>query len=315
MDSITINRGGAVKRTKKEHIIPRMLLSQFVAADGKLRVYEKDKLPRVSRPENECVENNYFEFEFRGKKTNNRYENWLSHVEGNAVVILEGIKQRRILTRQEAEIWATFVAALFGRTRKVKAQISNAVAQKVQQQIDNPDYVRDLQLALLKHGELHYAEDIQHDLTEIHAAMSADPSYFFLSALHNRVRIIAPDILARDWHTIAAPEGYNFLISDCPVVTYKVQGGKIFPGVGFGDQKTIVLLPVSPNHLFVASPRHGEWPMVFSTSDMQYVNRMIVQFAHRNVYANAESEEVQRLVDTEIDATKFGENAFMPPAR
>ena len=80
-----------MKLTKKEHIIPRMLLSQFVAADGKLRVYEKNKLLRVSRPENECVESNYFEFEFRGKKTNNKYENWMSQVEGNAAAILERI--------------------------------------------------------------------------------------------------------------------------------------------------------------------------------------------------------------------------------
>ena len=303
-----------MKLTKKPHIVPKMLLSQFVAADGKLRVYEKSKQLRVSRPENECTERYFYEFEFRGKKTNNRYENWLSQVEGNAAVILGGIMQRRILTRQEAEIWATFVAALFGRTRKVKTQISNAMSQMGRQQ-DNPDYVRDLQLALLKHGELHYAEDIQRAVTEIHAAMNADPSYFFVSALPNRVRIIAPDILARDWHTIAAPEGHSFLISDCPVVTYKVQDGRIFAGAGFGDEKTIVLLPVSPNHLFVASPRHGGWPTVFSASDMQYVNRMIVQFAHRNVYANAESEDVQRLVDKEIDTTKFGENAFVPPAR
>jgi hypothetical protein len=49
------------------------------------------KLLRVSRPENECVESNYFEFEFRGKKTNNKYENWMSQVEGNAAAILERI--------------------------------------------------------------------------------------------------------------------------------------------------------------------------------------------------------------------------------
>lgn len=303
-----------MKLTKREHIIPRMLLSQFVAADGKLRVYEKDKPLRVSRPENECVESNYFEFEFRGNKTNNKYENWMSQVEGNAASILGGIMQRRVLARQEAEIWATFVAALFGRTRKVKTQISNAMFQMGREQ-DNPDYVRDLQLALLKQGELHYAKDIQRAVTEIHAAMSADPSYFFVSGLPNRVRIIAPDILARDWHTIAAPEGRSFLISDCPVATYKMQDGRIFTGAGFGDEKTIVLLPVSPNHLFVASPRHVGWPAVFSASGMQNVNRIIVQFAHRNVYANAESEEVQQLVNAEIDATRFGENAFVPPAR
>jgi hypothetical protein len=303
-----------MKLTKKSHIVPTMLLSQFVAADRKLRVYEKNKQLRKSRPENECTERYFYEFEFRGKKTNNRYENWLSQVEENAAAILRGIMQRPILTRQQAEIWATFIAALFGRTRKVKTQISNAMSQMGLQQ-DNPDYVRDLQLALLKHGELHYAEDIQRAVTEIHAAMNACPPYFFVSALPNRVRIIAPDILARDWHTIAAPEGHTFLISDCPVVTYKVQDGRIFTGVGFGDEKTIVLLPVSPNHLFVASPRHVEWPTVFSASGMQNVNRMIVQFAHRNVYANAESEDVQRLVDAEIDTTKFGENAFVPPVR
>ena len=263
-----------MKLTKKEHIIPKMLLSQFVAADGKLRVYEKSKPLRVGKPENECVEGNYFEFEFQGNKTNNKYENWMSQVEGNAAAIFGGIIQRRILTRQEAEIWATFVAALFGRTRKVKTQISNAMVQMGQQQ-DNPNYVRDLQLALLKQGELHYAKDIQRAVTEIHAAMNADPSYFFVSALPKRIRIIAPDILARDWHTIAAPERHSFLISDCPVVTYKVQDGRIFTGAGFGDEKTIVLLPVSPNHLFVASPRHVKWPTVFSSSGMQNVNRMI----------------------------------------
>jgi hypothetical protein len=53
----------------------------------------------------------------------------------------------------------------------------------------------------------------------------------------------------------------------------------------------------------------------FSASDMQYVNRMIVQFAHRKVYANADSAEVQRLVDNPIDRVKFGESAFVPPAR
>jgi hypothetical protein len=304
-----------MKLTKHSHIVPIMLLSQFVAPDGMLCVYEKHRQLRRSKPINECTERYFYEFEFRGKKTNNRYEAWLSQIEGNAAAVLEQIKQRRTLTSGEAETWATFVAALFGRTRKVKAQIANAIPQKVRQEIDNPDHVRDLQVALLEHGELRYAEDIHRNLTEMHSAMNADPAYFFVSGLPKRAHIIASDILARDWHTIAAPERHSFLISDCPVVTYKVQNGQILTGVGFGDKATIILLPVSPNHLFVASPRGGGWPTVFSASDMQYVNRMIVHFAHRNVYANAEFEEIQRLVDLEIDSTKFGENAFLPPVR
>lgn len=60
--------------TRKEHIVPRMVLSQFVA-DKKLWVYEKGKAPRPSNPENECAEHDFYEYEFRGKKTDNQYEN------------------------------------------------------------------------------------------------------------------------------------------------------------------------------------------------------------------------------------------------
>jgi hypothetical protein len=57
------------------------------------------------------------------------------------------------------------------------------------------------------------------------------------------------------------------------------------------------------------------WPTVFPPIAMASVNRLIVNFAHRNVYANGESEEVQKLVDAEINTIDFGKNAFVPPAR
>jgi hypothetical protein len=45
----------------------------------------------------------------------------------------------------------------------------------------------------------------------------------------------------------------------------------------------------------------------------QNINRLIVQFAHRNVYSHVESEEVRVLVDPEIDIIIVGENGFLPP--
>jgi hypothetical protein len=303
----------AMKLTRKEHIIPQMLLSQFIATDRKLWVYTKDRPPRPSKAENECVERDFFEFELRGKKTNNQYENWLSRIESDAALMLESIMQHRQLNRQDAEVWATFVASLFGRTRKVKAQISEAMTRKFQQQTDNPDYIRDLQLALLQQGELHYAEDVQRAVTEIRSTMDASPSFYHVSALPNRVRIIVESLLIRAWHTIEAPPKHHFLISDCPVVTYEVKNGQPFPGVGFGKENAAVLLPVSPKHLFVASPHHFRWNTVASPTGMQNINRLIVQFAHRNVYSHVESEEIRALVNAEIDAIMFGKNAFLPP--
>lgn len=305
-----------MKLVRKEHIVTRMLLEKFVADDGMLRVYEKDKSPRASTPEKECVERDYFEFEYRGVKTNNKYENWLSQIEGNGAAMLDIIIQRPAVTRREdAEIWAAFVASLFGRTRKVRAHVSEAMAQKFRQLVDRLDSIQDLQLALLKQGELHSADDIRGAVTAIYTTMESSPSYFFVSALPNRVRMIAADLMTRDWHTIDAAEGCNFLLSDCPVITYEVRDGRPCPGTGFGNQATIALLPVSPKHLFAASPHSVMWPTIFSPTAMEKVNRMIVNFAHRNVYANGESEEVQKLVDAEINTIHFGKNAFVPPVR
>ena len=75
------------------------------------------------------------------------------------------------------------------------------------------------------------------------------------------------------------------------------------------------MLPVSPRHLWVASPHHLNWRLEATISGMNNINRLIVQFAHRNVYANVESNEISALVDTEIDTLVFGKNAFVPPAR
>ena len=301
-----------MKLTRKEHIIPRMLLCQFAARDGMLWVYTRGKAPRRGRPENECVEHDFFEFEVRGKNTKNSYENWLSRIEADAALMLEGIAERRLLSRQDAEIWATFVASLFGRTRKVRAQISESMTQRFREQVEHPDYIRDLQVSLLERGEFHYAEDLRRAVIEIRTAMDASPSFYHVSALPNRVRIIVESLLTRAWHTIEAPPDHYFLISDCPVVTYEVRDGQPYPGAGFGRENTAVLLPVSPTHLFVASPHHFNWRTVATISGVTNINRLIVQFAHQNVYSNVQSEETRILVDTEIDTVVFGKNAFVP---
>jgi hypothetical protein len=136
-----------------------------------------------------------------------------------------------------------------------------------------------------------------------------------VSALPNRVRIIIASLLTRAWHTIEGPPGTPFLMSDSPVVTYEVRDGQPFPGTGFGKENTVAMLSVSPNHVWVASPHHLNWRPEATISSVNNINRLIVQFAHRNVYANVESEEIRALVDTEIDTLVFGKNAFVPPAR
>jgi hypothetical protein len=71
-------------------------------------------------------------------------------------------------------------------------------------------------------------------------------------------------------------------------------------------------LPLSPKHIFYASPKHLNWKQVVDPAEAQNINRLIVRFAHRNVYASVESEDVRTLVDAEIDKVIFGKTAFVP---
>jgi hypothetical protein len=292
-----------------------MLLRQFVDGDGLLWVYEKNKEPRRGNPENECVERDFFEFEFRGRKTNNRFEKWLSKIEADATTLLPAIIGRRSLVPSEAQVWATFVALLFGRTRKVRTQISDAMTEKLREQIESADFIRDMQLELLKKGELRYADDLKKEFTELLTAMNESPSFYHVSALPNRARIIAEPLLSRAWHTIEAPPGQYFLVSDCPVVTYEMINGKGHTGAGFANENAVTILPVSPTHAFIASPHHLNWRTVATISGAMTLNRLIIQFAHRNVYSNIESAETRAWVDTEIDVVNFGKNAFLPVSK
>jgi hypothetical protein len=76
------------KPTRREHIVPRLLLANFTDSNGVLWVYTKDRAARESIPENECVEKDFYEFEMHGRKTNNAIENWLSRVSKGDILVL-----------------------------------------------------------------------------------------------------------------------------------------------------------------------------------------------------------------------------------
>jgi hypothetical protein len=125
-----------------------------------------------------------------------------------------------------------FVASLFDRTRKVRAHISEAMSNALRQKIDDPDFIRELQHSLLEYGELHFADDLRRRFTERREAMDASPSFYHVSGLPNRLQVLVPSLRTRDWHTLEAPAGSYFLISDCPVLTLGARG----PGAGFGNE-------------------------------------------------------------------------------
>ncbi len=78
---------------------------------------------------------------------------------------------------------------------------------KLQEKIDDPDFIRDFQYSLLQRGELHSASDLKLSLERWRDDMSASDSYYHVSALPDRIGILAPSLLEREWHTIEAAGG------------------------------------------------------------------------------------------------------------
>jgi hypothetical protein len=240
------------------------------------------------------------------------YENWLARVENDARRVLQLILHHQQLSQQDRVIWSAFVASLFVRTRKYRKQISDAMVRKFKEQTQNPEFIRTMQHEMLQEGVLHHADDLRKDVEKLRAAMDRSPSYYHVSGLQRHTEILANALMGKKWHTVDAPPGKHFLISDCPVVTAELQGNQGLPGAGFGKPNTAVFLPITSRNLFVASPHNWNWRSVAEPRAVDMANRLIVQFGHRNVYAGLSSLEVQSLVDAGINHIVFGQNAFVP---
>lgn len=297
--------------TRRQHIVPRLLLANFADSEGRLWVYSKDKPARPSIPENECVERDFYEYELNGRKTSNKYENWLARIEGNATAALQLLTDRRRLTEQEAVTWAAFVAALFVRSRKVRLQISENMVRDFKKKTEDPRFISEMQHELFQRGELVYADDLRKEVAKLRAAMDASPSFYHVSGLPRHTASLADSVMRKKWHTVECPPGKSFLISDCPVMTAELKGNQLSPGAGFGHDNVAVIVPITSQKIFVASPHDRGWRIVATPMAVDSVNRLVVRFGHRYVYANANTPETQLLADTEINQIVFGKNAFL----
>lgn len=123
------------KKVRQQHVISDMYLRKFAVA-GELFIYEKDRQIRripvkKGNPIKECRERDYFEYEVNGQKTDNKIENWLAIIETRAADVYPAILDGSQLNDHQRIVWATFVASLFLRTRKVRDQLAPNTLQEL----------------------------------------------------------------------------------------------------------------------------------------------------------------------------------------
>ena len=296
--------------THDQHTVPRWHLRNFTDSNGDLWRYKVNVPVKKSRPKGECCEPDFYECELlNGTTTNNTYENWFQRIENDAAVLVLEVLNRRPMGQWNAATWAVYVGSLFARSPKYRSQLSGATLEKFRDLTETPEYVRDLQHGLLQRGELVPVSELREVIARVRGKMS--PSFYHLSGLERHVSVLAEALMRKAWSIVQAPPEKFFVMSDCPVSTVELINGQDNPGVGFGKEHAAITLPLTPEHVFVASSPLIQWKEVAEPVGVDVINRLTVQFAHQRVYANLNSPDIQALVDGHINRVVFGQNAFL----
>jgi Protein of unknown function (DUF4238) len=178
---------------RDQHTVPQWHLRNFADGNGEIWRYKRDMPVRRSRPKGECWETDFYEYELNGKKTNNKYEHWLSRIENEAAVKLQILLNHNQLGQWDALAWASYVASLFIRTSKYRAQQSTAMVKRFLERAHSPDYIRSLQYELLKKGTLVYSEDLKKDVERLSSNMKNSPSFYHVAGLERHTVSLAND--------------------------------------------------------------------------------------------------------------------------
>jgi Protein of unknown function (DUF4238) len=274
-----------------------------------------NKPVKKSRPKGECWEPDFYEYEVNGKTTNNQYEKWLSRIENDAAKRIGMLLSNRPLGQWDVTIWATYVASLFVRSPKYRAQISGTMVQKFRKETASGDFVRNLQHELLQKGELVSFESLKNDTDRLREKMEKSPSYYHLVGLDRHVVSISEVLMRKAWWIVQSPPEKFFVMSDCPVTTAEVVNGRTNPGVGFGKEHALIFLPLTPRHVFAATSPLIRYAAEGDAKFVESINHLTVQFAHKRVFGHLNSPRIASMVDNHMSRIVFGQNAFIPANR
>lgn len=298
-------------KPRRQHIIPQMHLRRFASAKGQVCVFTKGGAPRWTSIVNTAVERDYNEFDLGATKTDYSVEALFGVIEGNAAPIVDEMLSGRQLSLTQVQCWATYVASLFLRTRKVRYQLSAKMGEALFEEYSASDFaLRDMQHELLKEGALVPLETLRSVAVRQVSRMTDQPAFLHLNGFDGSTINLANHIIGKLWHIVRAPRGKILISSDCPVTSAKIDAGALYPGFGFGQPLTTVFLALTPEDLFVAAPPEQRWQSELSDSDVDLINRVTARYGEREIYSSECRAEFQTLADEHLNLIEFGRDAY-----
>ena len=299
------------KPPRKQHIQPRAYLARFEDPSGCLWVYEALKEPRSSSAKREATQRDYFEVKLPGEETNYAMEQQLSRLETLAEPAISKLSRGNSLDREELAAWSLYVASIFLRSRKVRDHLIPVVMSGSRDTLVSEAKLRDNQWNWYRRSGVLLPLDHIRRVAHKVADKFDDAAFLHNQALRHNTSSIAYKLAEKDWYIAEPTPGMTFVTSDAPAFSYKLENDLLYPGYGWGRNDSFVALPITPNKMFVAVPRDHTAPSQYDEVSTETLNRAIIAFADRFVYADKKHEQTRELANRLIGQVRFGIDAYV----
>ena len=293
--------------THRNHYIPQFYLKNW-SLDGKtIQTYSilvsNANVPYWTRQpiKGSAVWNDFYT-RMEGDKEIDDFEHWFDReFEAPAKPILDKLMGDQKISHQESIVLSHYIFSQYVRTPAAYQRLTKQSMQVLPTIIEKTVQKLNLDIDAIKKKELtpQFVAPIHNSLFPMKVAIDKERSTIEVKALVGRgsyldnLRHLLTHTLKvaeqYDWQVLHTPENISFPTSDDPVIciNYRNENDYNFKG-GWGQKSCNILMPLSPRKiLFTEIGRTGPYhDLDYSPKFSQLFRRMIIQHAHRYVYAD-----------------------------
>lgn len=304
-----------IKRTKKQHFVPRFYLQRFVGDDGLVWSYDfQNTKVFPAKPEDTAIEQNFYSPLDEENKRFDELELWFSEVEAAAAPLFGVLDSGKILLGEDRKKFSVFLAAQYLRSPMMitaQADLMGQMAHHITRAsvLNSKVFESDMD-GFDKQSGITTSPDERAKIRE----NLLDESKFEINVLQDAglpvitgVPDIAELIYQMKWLLVDV-HNQHLILSDSPVV--KVYDARTYHPVygdgGFHNKTLYLTFPLSPSRMLEMSWAGREVDGVINVNKQRgrLYNRQRAHWAKRFLYASNRDSGILKLGKKQILGTE-----------
>ncbi len=317
--------------THNNHYIPQFYLKNWSQNGNSIFVYSllvpDSRIPYWSRKKIKltAVWNDFYTRN-EGKKEIDDFEKWFDkEFESPVKKVWDDLLKGHTLDDNKSKKLSRFVGAQYLRTparlnyllarwRTEMPQIVEDVLQKVTKQLESSSQMTGNQSMISEDAKLLPIKvSINKDTYQMKVDSLVGKGMYLFALKHLLTKTVK--VLGKhQWHVIHAAEGVSFPTSDDPVIclNFNSEHDYDFKG-GWGRKNGNIIMPISPTLLLITQigSNMSSKQLDYSQRWSKFFRKIIIEHAHRYVYAIEPQKEMSAISPRKVDAALFKEEKDM----